>query len=229
MRKYVVLFLLYLFFIQMIPADASTVSSLKGKIVVVDPGHGGYDPGAVRGDVYEKHINLRIAKELKKSLEKKGTTVVLTRDGDYNLAIVGLHKKEAKRYDLSKRLETADRSKASMFISIHVNCVCKRSHDGAEVFYHSQSEKGKLLAEYIQNELRSIPGIRKRTAKTSNCYILRNATIPAALVEVGYLSNPDERKNLLNNEYHTMLAEKISSGILKYMSSETSIKSTHKP
>ncbi|MFZ5649166.1 MAG: N-acetylmuramoyl-L-alanine amidase family protein [Bacillota bacterium] len=218
MRKFLILFLLYLFFIHTMPAAASPVSPLKGKIVVVDPGHGGYDPGAVRGEVYEKHINLQIALELKKSLEKKDAKVILTRDGDYNLAIVGLHKRAAHRYDLSKRLEIADESKASLFISIHVNCICKRSHGGAEVFYYPDSENSKLLAECIQTELRSIPGIQKRIAKTSNYYVLRNARIPAALVEVGYLSNPDERKNLLHSEYHTILAEKISCGILKYLS-----------
>ncbi|MCL6478431.1 MAG: N-acetylmuramoyl-L-alanine amidase [Peptococcaceae bacterium] len=224
MRKSLILFLLYLLSIHTAPVAASPVSPLKGKIVVVDPGHGGYDPGAVRGEVYEKHINLQIALKLKKTLEEKGAVVILTRDGDYNLAIVGLHKNEAHRYDLSKRLEIANNSKASLFISIHVNCICQSNHGGAEVFYYPESETGKLLAECIQAELRTIPGIQKRIAKTSDCYVLRNARIPAALVEVGYLSNPDERKKILQSEYQTILAEKISRGILKYMSSVTSVK-----
>ncbi|MFZ5633113.1 MAG: N-acetylmuramoyl-L-alanine amidase family protein [Bacillota bacterium] len=220
MKRFLVLFFLYMFFMPAVPAAADPVSPLQGKVVVVDPGHGGYDPGAVRGGVYEKDINLQIALKLKKSLEEKGAVVILTRNGDYNLAIVGLHKREAHRYDLGKRLEMADQSKAGLFVSIHVNCICNRIHGGAEVFYYPHSEKGKLLAECIQAELRSIPGIQKRIAKTSDCYVLRNARIPAALVEVGYLSNPGERNNLLNGEYQALLAEKISCGIREYFNME---------
>lgn len=223
MRQFFILLLLCLIFIPAVPVAAGPVLPLKGKIVVVDPGHGGYDPGAVRGEVYEKHVNLQIALKLKKALEEKGATVLLTRDDDYNLAIVGLHKREAHRYDLDKRLEIANRSKASLFVSIHVNCICNRIHGGAEVFYYPNSEKGKLLAECIQAELRSIPGIQKRIAKTSQCYVLRNAMVPAALVEVGYLSNPAERHNLLNGDYQALLAEKISCGIQRHLTLETPV------
>lgn len=217
LRGFLILFFLYMFFIPELPAAANTISPLQRKIVVLDPGHGGYDPGAVWGEVYEKHINLQIAMKLKKALEEQGATVVLTRSGDYNLAIVGLHKREAHRFDLNKRLVIANQSNACLFVSIHVNCVGSRNYGGAEVFYYQKSESGKLLADCIQSELRSIPGIQKRTAKTSNYYVLRNATITASLVEVGYLSNPDERKNILKGEYQTLLAEKISCGIQKYL------------
>lgn len=223
MRIFLVLFFLYLFFIQLIPAVANPVSPLQGKIVAVDPGHGGYDPGAVRGEVYEKDINLQIALELKKYMEERGAKVILTRNGDYNLAVAGLHKREAHHYDLGKRLEIANRAKANLFISIHVNCICNRRHGGAEVFYYPHSKEGKLLAECVQTELRSIPGIQKRIAKTSDCYVLRGARMPAALVEVGYLSNPDEKNNLLNPDYQTLLAEKIACGIRKYFNMEVAI------
>lgn len=224
MSRFLFLIFLNLFFIFAAQASAGPVSPLNGKIVVVDPGHGGYDPGAVRGGVYEKDINMQIALKLKKALEEKGAAVVLTRNGDYNLAIAGLYKREAHRYDLGKRLEIAVQSEASLFVSIHVNCICSRSHGGAEVFYFPKSEAGKLLAECIQTELRTIPGIQKRIAKTSQCYVLRNAGMPAVLVEVGYLSNPDERNHLLGNEYQTLLAEKISSGITRYIKKEAPCK-----
>lgn len=206
---------LYLFFAA-VQAAANPAAPLNGKIVVVDPGHGGYDPGAVRGEIYEKDINLQIALKLNKSLEEKGATVILTRNGDYNLAIPGLHKREAHRYDLGKRLEIASQSKADLFVSVHVNSFNNRSYRGAEVFYFLKSEKSKLLAECIQDELNSIPGINKRIAKTSDCYVLSNARIPAVLVEAGYLSNPNERHNLLIGDYQTLLAQKISCGIQKY-------------
>ncbi|MCL6611621.1 MAG: N-acetylmuramoyl-L-alanine amidase [Peptococcaceae bacterium] len=221
-RKFMVSSIACLFLFPAAPAAATPVPPLKGKIIVVDPGHGGYDPGAVRGGVYEKHINLQIALKLKKSLEEKGAAVILTHDGDYNLAIPGLHAREAHRYDLGKRLEIADKSKADLFASIHVNCINAISCKGAEAFYNPGSKTGKLLAECIQAEMRSVPGMEKRTAKTRDCYVLSNARIPAVLVEVGYLSNPDERKKLLDGNYQAMLADKISRGIERFFAMETS-------
>lgn len=200
-----------------VSAAVSPALALSDKVIMVDPGHGGYDPGAVRAGILEKNINLQIAFKLKAMLEEKGVKVLLTRNGDYNLAVAGLHKREAHRYDLGKRLEMANQASACLFVSIHSNCVYNRSQQGAEVFYHYESEKGKLLAESIQNELRTISGMRKRVVKTSNCYILRNARMPAVLVEVGYLSNQEERKNLLKSEYQEQIAQKICGGIINYL------------
>ncbi|MFZ5647212.1 MAG: N-acetylmuramoyl-L-alanine amidase family protein [Bacillota bacterium] len=184
--------------------------------MAVDPGHGGYDPGAVRGGVREKDINLQIALKLKECLEQTGARVIMTRTGDYNLAIPGLHGKDAHRYDLEKRLEKAQRSGAGIFVSIHSNCMRGGSGGGAEVFYQPRLEECKFLAECVQEELRSIPGIRKRKAKTSQYFVLRNASIPAVLVEVGFMNNPGERKLLTGDEYQEMLARRIACGILKF-------------
>ena len=202
-----------------IPAEmamAGLASPLAGQVVVVDPGHGGYDPGAVRDGVLEKEINLQIAVKLKKTLEETGARVILTRGGDYNLAVAGLHKREAHRYDLSKRLEMMRQSNACLFVSIHANCMYSRTSGGPEVFYHQESEDGKMLAECIQEELRSIPGVRKRLCKTSNYYVLRNAEKPAVLVEVGFMSNPGERKRLTGDEYQNLLSQRISWGIMNF-------------
>lgn len=218
MRKFLFVFVLYLFFIPAVSAGANP--NLKGKILVIDPGHGGFDPGAVRGGVYEKNISLKVAMKLKKELEEKGATVIVTRDSDYNLAIPGLHKRAAHRYDLKKRLEIAEQSKAVLFVSIHVNSINFTSCRGAEAFYNPKSQKSKLLAERIQDELRTIPGMEKRIDKPSDCFILSNAKIPAVLVEIGYLSNPDERKKLLSDDYQTLLGGKISRGIQRYFQME---------
>lgn len=216
MRMNIILFVLCLFLTLAIPSQAAGSDGLKGKVVVVDPGHGGYDPGAVRHGVREKDINLQIALKLKESLEKKGAVVTLTRNGDFNLAVVGLHKREAHRYDLSQRLEVAHRSNADLFVSVHVNCIHSSSYRGSEVFYHPKSEKAKLLAECIQEQLNGIPGNKRRIAKTSQCYVLRNARITAVLIEAGYLSNSEDREKLLNSDYQKRLAERISSGIIKF-------------
>lgn len=218
MKKTLFLLLYGLLLILAGPTEVEAVLPLEGKVIVVDPGHGGYDPGAVRAGVEEKNINLQISLKLKGYLEEKGARVFMTRNGDYNLAVVGLHKKEAHRYDLRKRLDMAKQSGASLLISIHANCTYGVSQQGAEVFYYQPSEKGRLIADSIQSELRSVPGMRKRIIKTSNCYILRNASMPAVLVEVGYLSSPGERKNLLRGEYQELISQSISSGILKALS-----------
>jgi N-acetylmuramoyl-L-alanine amidase len=204
-------------FILFMAAAANPAMALQGRVIMVDPGHGGYDPGAVRAGILEKNINLQIALKLKGMLEERGARVLLTRNGDYNLAVIGLHKREAHRYDLSKRLEMAKEASACLFVSIHANCVYSRGQQGAEVFYYPGPGEERSLAESIQEELASIPGMRKRAVKTSNCFILRNASMPAVLIEVGYLSNSEERKNLLKGEYQEMIAGKVCSGIIKYL------------
>jgi len=219
-RKILFLLVSGLLLIFVAPAGVKAVSPLEGKVIMVDPGHGGYDPGAVRAGILEKNINLQIAIKLKGLLEGKGARVLLTRDGDYNLAVAGLHKKEAHRYDLGKRLDIAKQSGACLLISIHTNCTFSRSQQGAEVFYYPPSENGKIVADSIQSELRSIPGMSKRISKASNCFILRNASMPAVLIEVGYLSSPGERKNLQVSEYQELISQKISSGILNYLVSK---------
>lgn len=196
---------------------------LKSKIIIVDPGHGGYDPGAVWGDIYEKNINLMVSKKLKRHLEAQGANVLLTRKGDYNHAIKGLHGVEAKRYDLNKRIEFAYESNGDILITVHVNSTKNAEYRGAEAFYHINSENGRVLALAIQQQLRTIPGMTKRIAKISNCYMLRHSKIPAVLVEIGCLSNQQERKLLKNPYYLDTIARKIAVGVVKYYNSPEEI------
>lgn len=195
---------------------------LKSQTIIVDPGHGGYDPGAVWGDIYEKDINLMVSKKLKRHLEAQGAKVSLTRKGDYNLVVERLHGIEAKRYDLRKRIDFAN-SNGDILIIIHVNSTINTEYRGAEVFYHADSERGKALAVAIQQQLRTIPGMTKRIAKTSNCYMLRYSKIPAALVEIGCLNNQQERELLKNSHYLDMIGQKITAGVAKYYMSPEEI------
>ncbi|SHE72562.1 N-acetylmuramoyl-L-alanine amidase [Desulforamulus putei DSM 12395] len=184
--------------------------------VVIDPGHGGYDPGAIRKGVMEKHINLAIAQEIGKILKENHVQVRLTRDGDYNLAVPGLHGRDAKRYDIERRIELAQKFGADAVVSIHVN-VGRRKCSGAETFYHRQSLRGKLLAESIQRELSGIPYINKRVVKTGSYYILRRTEMPCVIVETGFLNNPQEREKLLDKKYQQMLARAIAKGVINYL------------
>ncbi|CCO07421.1 N-acetylmuramoyl-L-alanine amidase family protein [Desulforamulus hydrothermalis] len=184
--------------------------------VVIDPGHGGYDPGAVRQGVMEKYVNLAIAQEVVKILQENNVRVLLTREGDYNLAVPGLHGRQAKRYDIEKRIELAETFGADAVISIHVN-VGRRLCTGAETFYHRQSPRSKLLARYIQKEISGLPQMNKRVVKTGNYYILRRTPMPCVIVETGYLNNPQERKKLLDKSYRQMLARAIARGVINYL------------
>ena len=207
----------------LVTADKEIINETQPepKTIVLDPGHGGYDPGTVYGSILEKDINLYICQSLKKNLEDAGLKVILTRNGDYNYAIKGLHGLDAKRYDLKKRVELAQEEKADILICVHVNSVRKTEYQGAETFFHPSSQEGKTLALAIQEEFLTIPDMKKRIAKMSLCYMLRCSKMPAVLVEVGYLSNPVERKRLLEDKYRALLAEKISEGVVKYFDKDT--------
>lgn len=157
-----------------------------------------------------------ISKKLIKRLEDSGAKVILTRNGDYNHAITGLHRRDAKRYDLNQRIKFVESHQADLVITIHVNSVRKKSYEGAEAFYYPKSQEGKRLALAIQQELRTIPGMKKRIAKISNCYMLSHTKVPAVLVEVGFLSNPHERELLQDPQYWDALARKITDGIINY-------------
>ncbi len=213
---YSLIFVLYYPHIAATANHAAAKNLLESKIIAIDPGHGGYDPGTIWGDINEKDINLAISQKLTKRLESYGAKVILTRNGDYNYAIAGLHGRDAKRYDLNQRIKLIESQKADTALTIHVNSVTKNSYEGAEAFYHPKSQEGKKLALAIQQELRTIPGMEKRMPKFSDCYMLRNTKMPAVLVEVGYLSNPHERKLLQDPQYWDTLAGKITDGIVNY-------------
>ncbi|WP_051273124.1 N-acetylmuramoyl-L-alanine amidase family protein [Desulfotruncus alcoholivorax] len=203
--------------------QAKPVKPLNSKTIAIDPGHGGYDPGAIYGNLYEKDINLKIARKLARRLEQKGARVILTRNGDYNYALVGMHGRDAKRYDFDQRIKIIQANNADIVLTIHVNSMRKSSYEGAETFYYPKSSAGKTLALSIQQELRTIPSMTKRIAKVSNCYMLRRTNVPAVLVEVGYLSNKHERELLKDPDYHDLLTQKITAGVIQYFNSPEKI------
>lgn len=194
-----------------------TFHKLAGKVIVVDAGHGGIDPGANRPGILEKDINLAIALQLKEVLNQHGAKVVLSRQTDIDLSSECDNKQVRGRYlrDLAARVEMAEESDADLFISIHANAVNNSKRHGAEVFYYAKSESGKILAESIQAELCRVTNIN-RIAKTADYFVLRRNKIPAALIEVGFITNPAERMLLHDPDYQQKLAEAIATGIRNY-------------
>lgn len=192
--------------------------SNKGHVVMLDPGHGGYDPGAITSQgVYEKSINLQIAQKVKEMLEPSGIQVVLTRDEDIDYAPDQVRGRNTKKQiDLNRRIAMANQAKADVFVSLHVNATATGQNSGAETFYHYKSESGKRLAALIQQELIKISGMNRRIAKPGDFYIINNTSMPAVIVEMGYLSSKKEQKKLQQSWYQEQLSRAIAKGIANY-------------
>jgi N-acetylmuramoyl-L-alanine amidase len=196
----------------------STLSAgLKNKVIVIDPGHGGVDPGAQNSGVKEKDINLDISLRLRKVLETKGCTVILTREVDKDFFMPGKYVgRMAKRIDLNQRISLASSNNADLFISIHSNSFPRRNTYGMETYYHQKSSTGKILAELIQKQLTQLQPENKRQAKAGDYYLINQTKMPAVIVEVGFISNPRERKMLLSNDYRDSIANAIADGLVSY-------------
>lgn len=185
-------------------------------VIVIDPGHGGSDPGKVgTSDVKEKDVNLAIALKLRDSLEERGVKVILTRENDTCLATPGATNK--KTSDMNNRVEIINSSQADILISIHQNSYTDASVKGAQVFYHGTSEESRKLAETLQSAL--ISGVdpdNNRAVKEGNDYfILRKSTCPGVIVECGFLSCPQETAKLVDEKYQEKIAETIAESVCR--------------
>lgn len=191
--------------------------TLAGKIIVVDAGHGGIDPGANRPGVLEKDINLAIVLQMRDILQGYGAKVVLTRDTDVELSDQCDNEKVRGRYrrDLNARLEAIQESDADLFVSVHANANSNPRRRGVECFYAPKSAEGKILALSIQERLRPVAPI-EQDAEPAAFFVLRRNKVPAVLVEVGFITNPEERALLQSSEYQRKIAEGIVSGINLY-------------
>lgn len=190
------------------------------KVVLIDPGHGGFDGGAQsKTGTIEKEINLAIALKLKGNLEAKGYKVVMTRDNDDGLYDKGKTVKNKKVQDLTRRVELKKETKCDIFVSIHQNMFPQGKYKGAQVWYAS-NEKSKKLAEQLQESLKSnVDPNNNRVCKPAGeqYKILRDDYEGASvIIECGFLSNYEEEQNLKNDKYQEKLAETIGLGIDKY-------------
>lgn len=181
------------------------------KNIVIDAGHGGWDPGKVtESGVEEKEINLQISQKLQTYLEQSGSFVLTTRIDDTALS-------ESKRGDLKERKNIANELNIDMLISIHQNSFSSQSVRGAQVFYYDGSEASKALAECIQERLKELDNTNQRVAKAdSSYYLLKQTNVPAVIVECGFLSNPEESQKLSDDKYQEKIAWAIYLGILDY-------------
>ena len=189
--------------------------ALTGITVCLDPGHGGYDGGAVgrSSGVMEKHLNLQVAVKLQKLLRDSGAQVILTRETDTALADEG---EMRKRRDLKARVDQA--KAADVFISLHMNEYADASQSGPQVFYTKGDENSRLLAGAVQAAMNeALSPARRRSANTGDYYVLREQQIPSVLVECGFLSNKAEEQKLQTEDYQWAVAQSIHAGVCEYL------------
>ena len=194
--------------------------------IVIDPGHGGIDGGT--GDkegLLEKDINLDVASKLKKELLVEGFKVVMTREKDQSLEEFSDINASRYRRDLDARKSIVNKNDPIVFVSIHVNSSKKTSAKGIKVYYYPNSYEGKELAENIcqsidlnvyEKYLRD--DTLKAEVLSEDYFILRETEFPGVLVEIGFITNPEENKLLQDEKYKTKVAFAIKKGIIQYLS-----------
>lgn len=194
---------------------------LGGKVIVIDPGHGGQDGGATANDAEkteEKTITLEIAKMLRNYLEQSGAIVYLTREIDTDLADERLRGfSNRKSQDIRRRLQFIHDNDADIFISVHLNALPSKRWRGAQTFFYPKFAENEQLATAIQDELiYNLENTDRVPLQLNHIYLLKHAKVPGALVEVGFLSNEAERELLKQTKYQQQLAASIYKGVLRY-------------
>jgi N-acetylmuramoyl-L-alanine amidase len=174
------------------------------QVVVIDPGHGGPDPGAVGiGNIYEKEIVLDVARQVAANLEQQGIAVVMTRQADVDL-------------DLQPRVDIAEQVNATVFVSIHANAISMSRPDinGLETYYF---DSGISLAQSIHQGVLETTGTRDRGVRKARFFVLRQTSMPSVLVETGFVTGSEDVANFNNPTYRSRLAQGIALGIARYL------------
>lgn len=217
MKKYYMLFFLVLFLLIFSNISAKVNTSnllLFGKVIYIDPGHGGPDPGTVYKDIYEKDINLEICLKLQKKLENEGAIVYLTRYGDYDLSKNNAY--ERKKSDLNNRAKIINSSNADIYISIHLNSIVSSNWRGAQVFYDDINSNNIIFAKIMQKQLKDDLKTNREIKEIDNMLMNRKINIPGILIEAGFLSNQSDRYLLRQADYQYKICNSIKNGIIKY-------------
>ena len=212
MKKIIVLIIALSFFLCGVANMSSMNPVLMGKTIVIDVGHGGKDSGTSYKDILEKDINLSIALKLKGLLLKNGVNVVLTREGDYDLASPNALRR--KKSDFDNRIKLINNSGADMYVSIHINYLDASKYYGAQVFYTKDNENiAKNIQKSFVKNLKSPLDYRKLS---DDIYMYKKINVPGVLVECGFLSNYNERSLLQKDDYQLKIAAAIMDGIINY-------------
>lgn len=196
--------------------DLEDITTLSGRTIVIDPGHGGNDAGAIGPTgVMEKSVTLNVALELRKLLEAEGATVIMTRETDTTVSYKGAKASDIE--ELGARCEVANSIGADIFISIHADSFTRPEARGTTGYYYSGgSGRGQKLADCIRRNLVEQLGTPSRGTQPCNFYVVRHTDMPATLIELGFISNKDEERLLDSKEGVQRAAQGILDGIEDY-------------
>lgn len=216
MYKYKIffIFLLLLVLFDRVSANVYEMPFI-GKSIYLDAGHGGKDPGAFYKNIYEEDINLEITLKLKNKLESMGAAVYLTRDNDYDLSNPDAYLR--KRSDLGNRALTINNSKVDIYLSIHLNASSSTSWSGAQAFYDDINSKNKKIAETFQKYFNKNLKSKRKAKEISTLYMYKKINIPGVLLEVGFITNPNERYLLRQDNYQDTVVDTIKEGLLEIL------------
>ncbi len=183
---------------------------LKGRMIYIDVGHGGVDSGTKYKDLLEKDLNLEIGYELMGELENAGAKVYMTRYGDYDLSTNNAYFR--KRSDLANRAKIINDSNCDMFISLHLNATTSSKWSGVQVFYDDVNLANEKIATYLQASL----GGERKQMELNGHYMYERVKVPGVLIELGFLSNANDRAKLQDATERIKMVRKIVKGIVKY-------------
>lgn len=189
-----------------------------GYTIVIDPGHGGIDPGSIgyKTKVKESELNLKISLALADKLRAVGVRVVLTRCDDNSLA-QGMTGKSFKKEDMKLRKEMIDKIRPNMVVSIHMNSYTNHTLRGAKVFYDKTSDISRQIAESIQNQFAQTLEASNNVASIGDYYMLKCTQSPSVIAECGFLSNERDEKLLLDPSYQEKIVNCIFKGIMNFL------------
>lgn len=187
--------------------------NLAGKVIVLDPGHGGSDPGAIGPNgVREKDVTLKVSRKVADLLRQSGAKVVMTRQGDRD--VYGLN--AADRNELQARVDIGRQHRADLFLSIHANSFTKPTAHGTATYYYAKTPRDGILAEALQKGMVEAGGLYDRGTLEANFYVVKRSAMPAALLEMAFISNPEEERLLDSEAFEQKLARGICAGIDAY-------------
>lgn len=189
--------------------------------IIVDPGHGGEDPGAVANGLLEKDLNLQVALKLYDLLSLSGYNVVITRKTD--TALYGEGEEYSKKfYDVRNRLKLIESYDNCVYIGIHMNKFPMEEVHGLQTFFSENNPLSQKFALCVQNKTKLLMPDNKREIKPESnmIFILHRSQVPAVLVECGFLSNPADAANLSNSDFQDKLAFTIFCGVTEFLSTK---------
>ncbi|WP_159881128.1 N-acetylmuramoyl-L-alanine amidase family protein [Paenibacillus puerhi] len=210
------------FFLPEIKSDHPALSHVD---VVIDVGHGGIDGGTSYGTILEKDINLAIAKLTYEQLRKNGYLVLMNRTADYALSGENLWLRSKSRHikDLAQRAHLANEVDPKLVISLHVNAARRSSSRGALIL-HQKNERSKALALSLQSSLNDMYGIPNAPIYGRTYYLLKYSKSPAVIVEMGFLTNPEDRELLTSKKGQQAIAARIAEGVASYLKAQKQVK-----